>query len=115
MEKNKHKILKCCQKKDFDWWTNGRKGRNGLSKDNVGFQKGGFRPYQPDKGAKQGLYPEQRQRKVQRKARKKLILNPDFEPLKHLMKKDIAMPGNLVDWSSSQWPDDSWTPAAWVV
>ena len=30
------------------------------------------------------------------KARKRLILNPDFQPLKHLKKKDIAMPGNLM-------------------
>ena len=36
---------------DFAWWTKGRKGKKGLSKGNDGFQKGGFRPYQPDKGA----------------------------------------------------------------
>ena len=28
------------------------------------------------------------------KARKELILNPDFQPLKHPMNKDMAMPGN---------------------
>ena len=37
--------------KDFAWWNKGRKGKKGLSKGNDGFQKGGFRPYQPDKGA----------------------------------------------------------------
>ena len=26
--------------------------------------------------------------------RKELIFNPDFQPLKHPMKKDMAMPGN---------------------
>ena len=36
---------------DFASWTKGRKGKKGLSKGNDGFQKGGFRPYQPDKGA----------------------------------------------------------------
>ena len=30
------------------------------------------------------------------KARKKLILSPDFQPPKHLKKKDIVMPGNLM-------------------
>ena len=51
LAKNNHKILKCGQERTFAWWTNGRKGKNGLSKGNDGFQKGGFRPYQPDKGA----------------------------------------------------------------
>ena len=50
LAKNKHKILKCGQKNSA-WWTKGRKGKKGLSKGNGGFQKGGFRPYQPDKGA----------------------------------------------------------------
>ena len=35
----------------FAWWSKGKKGKKGLSKGNDGFQKGGFRPYQPDKGA----------------------------------------------------------------
>ena len=30
------------------------------------------------------------------KARKKLIPNPYFQPLEHLKKKDIAVPGNLM-------------------
>ena len=36
---------------DFAWWTKGRKGKKGLSKGDGGFQKCGFRSYQPDKGA----------------------------------------------------------------
>ena len=36
---------------DFAWWSGGKKGKKGLPKGNDGFQKGGFRPYQPDKGA----------------------------------------------------------------
>ena len=35
----------------FAWWNKGRKGKKGLSKGTDGFQKGDFRPYQPDKGA----------------------------------------------------------------
>ena len=42
LAKNKHEILKCGQK---------RKGKKGLSNGNDGFQKGGFRPYNPAKGA----------------------------------------------------------------
>ena len=33
------------------WWSKGKKGKKGLSKGNDGLHKGGFRPYQPDKGA----------------------------------------------------------------
>ena len=36
---------------DFAWWSKGKKDKKGLSNGNHGFQKGGFRPYQPDKGA----------------------------------------------------------------
>ena len=38
----------------------------------------------------------QNKSKGKEKARKKLTLNPDFQPLKHLKKTDIAMPGNLM-------------------
>ena len=67
------------------------------------------------KRRRQGLFPEQRQGWVpkRKKARKKLILHPDFQPLKHLKKNEQAMLGNLMtDWSSSQCLDDSWTQAA---
>ena len=81
---------------DFAWWTKGRKGKKGLSKGNDGFQKGGFRHYQPDKGAGKDLpRTKARESPKKKKARKKVILNPDFHPLEHLKKKDIAMPGNL--------------------
>ena len=35
---------------DFAWWTKRRKNKKSLIKGKDGFQKGGFRPYQPDKG-----------------------------------------------------------------
>ena len=83
-------------KEDFAWWTKGPKGKKGLSKGNDGFQKGGFRPYQPDKGAGKD-YPRTKARESikKEKARKKLVPNLDFQLLKYLKKKDIAMPGNL--------------------
>ena len=40
-----------------------------------------------------------------------LVLNPDFQPLKHPMIK-IWHAWESDDWSSSQWLDDSWTSAA---
>ena len=36
---------------DFAWGSKGKKGKIGLSKGNEGFQNGGFRTYQPEKGA----------------------------------------------------------------
>ena len=44
---NKRKILNGGKKKT----QFGGPGKTGLSKGNDGLQKGGFRPYQPDKGA----------------------------------------------------------------
>ena len=71
------------------------KGKKGLSKGNDGFQKCGFRPYQPDKGAGKDCTQNKGKGKDQKgKAREELIRNPDFQPLKHPMKKDMVMPGN---------------------
>ena len=44
----------------------------------------------------QGLSPKQRQRKASKKekAKKGPILNPDSQPQKHPMEKDMAKPGN---------------------
>ena len=72
-----------------------KRGKKGLSKSNDGFQKGGFRPCQPDKGAgKDRTRTLARERTKKEKARKEFILNPDFQLLKHPMKKDMAMPGS---------------------
>ena len=38
------------QEEDLVSWSKGKKGKKGLSKGNDGFQMGGFRAYQPDKG-----------------------------------------------------------------
>ena len=49
------------QEEDLVWWSKGKSGKSSLSKGNDGFHKGGFRPYQPYKGA--GKDQEQRQGK----------------------------------------------------
>ena len=54
---------------DFAWWTKGRKGKKGLSKGNDGFQKGGFRPYQPDKGAGKDYSQNKSKGKFQKRKR----------------------------------------------
>ena len=46
------------------------------------------------------------------KTMKAFIFNLDSHPLKHPMKKVVAMPVNQDDWSSSQSLEDSLTPAA---
>ena len=57
------------------WWSKGKKGKKGASEGNDGLQKG-----------------EERIKKD--KANKEPFLNPDCQPQKHPMKKDMAMPGN---------------------
>ena len=97
---------------DFAWWSKGKKGKKGLSKGNGGLQKGGFRPYQPDKGAgkdyhqnkgrgkdqrgkgREGTCPQSRFSPSETPNEEGYGFNPDFQPQKHPTKKDMAMPGN---------------------
>ena len=84
---NKHKILNGGQKRTL-LGVQSKERQERLV-------KGGFRPYQPDKGAGKDCTQNKGKGKNQKKkARKELILNPDFQPLKHPVKKDMAMPGN---------------------
>ena len=46
---------------DFAWWFKGSKGKKGSSKGKGEFQKGGYQPYQQDKGAGKDQQGEQRQ------------------------------------------------------
>ena len=66
----------------------------GFSKGSESFRKGGFRTYQPEKGAGNDFNPHKGKGKVQKKVRKELLLNLDFQPWKHRVKKELAMPGN---------------------
>ena len=82
------------QEEDQVWWSKGKKGKKGLSKGNDGFHKSGFRSYQPDKGAGKDYIPRTKARAKKEKARKEPFLNPDSQPQKHPMKKDMARPWN---------------------
>ena len=81
---------------DFSWWSKGKKGKKGFSEGNDGFQKGGFRTYQPGKRRRQGFLPktEAEERTKKERAGNVLIPNLEYQPLKHPVKKDMAMPGN---------------------
>ena len=98
---------------DFAWWTKGRKGKKGLSKGNGDFQKGAFRPYQPDKGVgKDNIRNKGKGRYQKGKGKEETHPHsghsaseaPEREGKSHAWESD--------DWSSSQWLDDSCTPAA---
>ena len=61
-------------------------------KRNAGFQKGGFRPHQPDKGAGKDDTQNKGKGKDQKgKSKEALFLNLDTQPLKNPMKKDMAI------------------------
>ena len=80
--KNKHRTLNAGQIEDSPWWSKGKKGKKGSSKGKNYLSESDFRAYQPDKGIRK------------EKARKVPIINQDFQPQKHLVKKDMVIPGN---------------------
>ena len=93
LEKNKHKMLNGGQKRTLLGGAKERKARKAGQKE--GFQKGRFRPYQPDKGEARITPRTKTKEKTQKeKARKEFIRNPDFQPLTHPAKKDMDMLGN---------------------
>ena len=103
--------LELWSEEDFARWSKGKKGKNGLSKGNDGFRKGGFRPYQPDTGAGK----DKNQNKGKGKDQKGMegaypqsglsaSESPNEEGYGHTWESD--------DWSDSHWPDHSWTSDA---
>ena len=99
---------------DPAWWSKGKKGKKGLSKGNDGFQKGGFRPYQPDKGTDERLSPEQRCRKRTQKGKDKEGTYPQsgFSASETFNDEGHGHAWESDDWSVSPWTGDSWTPDA---
>ena len=92
LSENKHKVLNGGQKRTLLGGPE-EKNKKGWSKSNSGFQKGGFRPFQPDQGAGKD-YTQNKDKRKNQKGRKEFILNSDFHPLKHPVRKDMAMLGN---------------------
>ena len=98
---------------DFAWWSKGKKGKKGLSKGNDGFQNGGFRPYQPDKGAGKDYAQNKGRRKDQeRKGEEWNFPQSGFSASETPNEEGYGQAWASDDWSASHWTDDSWTPDA---
>ena len=113
MAKNKHKILECGQKRVLLGGPKDAKARKACQKPMLAFRSVVFRPHQPDKGAGKDYIQNKRKGKSQKGKGKKethpqsglsASEAPEEEGYSHAWEYD--------DWSSSQWPGDSWTPAA---
>ena len=92
---NKHNILNGGQKRTLLGGPKERKARKSCQKALMAFRRVVFALTRQIK-AQARIIPrtKARERTENEKARKELILNPDFQPLKHAVKKDMAMPGN---------------------
>ena len=95
---------------DFAWWSTGNKGKKGLSKGNDGYQKGGFRPYHPDKGAGKD-YHHNKGKGKDRKGKGKEGTYPQsrFSASETPNEKGYGHAWEWDDWSASHGTDDSWT------
>ena len=93
--KIKHRTRSGGQKKIVLGGSKENEARKGFSKGNGGFQEGGFRTYQPERvQAMISTRTKAEARTKKERARKVLICNLDFQPRKHPVKKDMAIPGN---------------------
>ena len=97
LAKNKHKILKCGQRRTLLGAPKDAKARKACQKTMMAFRRVVFALTSQIK-AQARIVPRTKARESSKKekVRKKLILNPDIQPLKHLKKKDIVMTENLM-------------------
>ena len=100
-------------KENFAWWSKGKKGKEGLLKGNDGFQKGGFRPYQPDEGAGEDFHQNKGRGKDQKgKGKEGTYPQSGFSASGRPNEEGYVQAWESVDWSASHWTDDTWTPDA---
>ena len=100
-------------RKDFVWWFKGKKGSDGMSKNNDGFHKGGFRPYQPDKGAGKDYTQNKGKGKDQKgKGKEGTYAQSGLSASETLNEEGYGHARESDDGSISHWTDDSWTSAA---
>ena len=93
--KSKHKTPSCGLKKIVFGGSKENEAKKGFSKSNGGVWKCGCRTYHPEKGSSNDFKPPQGKRQgPKKKEQKVLLLTQDFQPLKHQVKKDMAIPGN---------------------
>ena len=95
--KNKHKILKCGQKRTLFGGPKDAKARKALQKAMMAFRRVVFALTRQIKAQARIIHgTKAKESSKKEKARKWLILNLDFQLLQHLKQKDTAMPGNLM-------------------
>ena len=97
LAKNKHKILKCGQKRTLLGGPKDAEARKVCHKTMMAFRRVVFALTSQIKAQARIISRRKAKETTKKeKVRKKLILNPDFQLLKHLKKKDFTMLGNLV-------------------
>ena len=112
MAKNKHKILKCGQKWTLLGGPKDAKARKDCPKGSDGFQKGGFRPYHPDKGAGKDYSQDKGKGKFQKKGKERGYHQSGLSASETHEEEGYSHAWESDGWSSSRWPDNSWTPDA---
>ena len=81
---------------DFAWWSKGKRARKAGQKATKAFTRVAFALTSQIKlQARTTPRTKTKERTRKARARKEFSLNLDFQPLKHSMKKDMAMLGNL--------------------
>ena len=96
LAKNEHKILNGGQKRTLLGGPKERKARRACQKAILASRRVVLRPYQPDKGRRQGLSPNHGQRKGPKRKRQGMDLSSItiLIPRETPMKKVVARPGN---------------------
>ena len=90
-----------------------KKSKKSLSKSNDGFQKCGFRPYQPDIGAGKDLHQNKGRGKDQKgKGKEGTFPQTGLSASETPNEEGYGRAWESDDWSSSHWTDYSWTPDA---
>ena len=78
-------------------WSKGKKGKKSTSKGKTEFSEGDSRTRHQENDSDKEYQSCKRKGKDQRENEKKVsILNQDFQLQKHQVKKDMAIPGNLM-------------------
>ena len=92
MVENEHTILIGGQKRDFAWWSKGRKGKKAFRKATMAFRNVVF-AFASQKEAQARITPRTKAEERTKKGRPKkaLMLNLDFQLPKHPVKKVMAI------------------------
>ena len=92
---NKYKILNCGKKRTFAWWPEGKKARKACQKAMMAFGRVVFRFTSPTKRQTMTFAKTKAEARIKKEqAKKEHCFNPDCQPQKHPMKKDMAALGN---------------------